>query len=361
MKTNDPALPYNALPKLPPSIDVETIEILRECIAAHRALAELKGAAKSVPSQQLLIDTLTIQEAKASSEIENVVTTSDQLYIQLAIGDEAAEPTAKEVGRYRPALYRGEQRLRERPILSVDLFTRICAEVVGYDTEVRNHEVRLENPATREVMYTPPLGKNLILELLSNLQDFVYSFENYPDPLIRMAILHYQFEAVHPFPDGNGRTGRILNILYLVDQGLLDRPILYLSRYFLRNRSDYYSKLRAVTQKNNWIDWIQFVIRGVTETAIEARNTVDQIRDLRQEYAERTLRDCPTAASEQLLNLVFERPYSTVGMVQDAEQVSRNTASAHLDALEKAGMLTSRRIGRYRVFLNNALIELLGD
>ncbi len=361
MNINDPTRPYNALPKLPPSTDVETVEILRECIAAHRSLAELKGAAKSVPSQQLLIDTLTIQEAKASSEIENVITTSAQLYMQLAIGDESAEPNAKEVGRYRPALYRGEQLLRERPVLSIDLFTRICAEVVGYDTAVRDHEVRLVNPATRETMYTPPLGENLILKLLSNLQEFVYSVENYPDPLVRMAILHYQFEAVHPFPDGNGRTGRILNILYLLDQGLLDRPILYLSRYFLRNRSEYYSKLRAVTQKNNWIDWIRFVIRGVTETAIEARNTIDQIHSLRQEYSERALRDCPTAASEQLLNLVFERPYSTVGMVQDAEQVSRNTATAHLEALENAGMLTSRRIGRYRVFLNQALIEFLGE
>lgn len=355
----DPLKPFNTLPALPPKTDVETLDILRDCIDARSKLAELNGAAIAVPNPQILIDFFALREAQASSGIENVVTTGELLYRLLAIGEEQADYATREAARYRPAMFKGVAMLRDRPVLSTELFTKICTEIVGYDTSVRTHEVQLKNQSTGEVVYTPPQGQTRVLKLLNNLQDFIHTPSNLLDPLIRLAVFHYQFEAIHPFPDGNGRTGRVLNILYLIQCDLLAHPILYLSRYFQRHRSEYYSKLRAVTREDAWEDWIRFVLRGISDTATEARDQIAQIVRLRTDFGIRAQSKAPHAAAAPLLDLLFERPYCTAKMVQEVEKVHRHTALTHLRALESIGLLDSMKIGRWRLFVNRELINIL--
>ncbi len=358
--TFQPTNPFNALPELPPKgVELETVGILRECIAAHRALGELNGIAKSVPNPQLLIDTLALQEAQASSSIENIVTTGDMLYRFMALGNERSDPATRVVARYRPAIFKGMDMLASRPFITVDLCQEICTQIVGFEAGVRALPVRLQNPGTGEVVYTPPDNRARILDLFNDLQRFIHSQEPSPDPLVRLAVFHYQFEAIHPFPDGNGRTGRVLNILYLIQQSLLDQPILYLSRYFQRHRGRYYSLLRSVTQDNEWREWIAFVLGGIAETAKDGGQKIAQLRELRTEFSRRAQVDAPSASSEALLDLLFMRPYSTISMVEEAERVSRPTARAHLLALQDAGMLSSVKVGRWRLFVNDALVQTL--
>lgn len=360
---HNPRTPFNDLPPLPPSADLETREILRDLNTASRALAELKGASRSVPNPQILLDGLAIQEALASSYIENIVTTNQQLYSFLATRSEDADVATKEVARYRPAMLRGIDMLNSRGVLSTEMFRVICSMIKGTEMTLRGdsekERVFIGNNVTREVVYTPPHGHDVIITLLDNLLDFIHDYNSELDPLIRMAVFHYQFEAIHPFHDGNGRTGRVLNIIYLMQQNLLDHPILYLSRYFQRHRMDYYLMLRTVTRESAWDSWVRFVLRGISEIAEEAREKIDQIRDLRSDFATRARTNARNAASETLLDLIFEHPYCRIEMVQETEQVSRPTAVKYLEALESAGLVQSHRAGRRRLFVNRTLIDIL--
>ena len=359
MTSYNPRKPYNALPNLPPDAEIETIGVMRALNVASRALANLNGTALSVPNPRLLIDTFAITEAQASSEIENVNTTSDELFRYMAVGDEKASDATKEAARYQPALAMGIDRLRANSQFDTRLLTDICSQILGNSIDVRERGVFIGNARLGYVAYTPPHGKSILLKMLSNLQYFAHETESMLDPIIKMAIMHYQFEAIHPFPDGNGRTGRILNILYLMQQKLLDQPVLYLSRYFLRHRREYYAGLRGVTEHGAWEAWIRYILAGVTEVAEEGRYDLVKIRDLRKEFADRARVDAPIASSEQLMDLLFKRPYTTTKMVQQVEGVTRATARARLEALVNAGMLERIKSGRHQLFRNHHLIDIL--
>ena len=359
MASFDRRQPHNALPNLPPAAEIETIGIMRALNLASRALANLNGTALSVPNPQLLIDTFAITEAQASSEIENVNTTNDELFRYLAVGNERASDATKEAARYQPALATAIKRLQEDRRIDTRLLIDICGQILGSDVDVRDSAVLIGNLSARLVVYTPPLGRPRLMKLLDNLHEFAHETKSGLDPIIKMAIMHYQFEAIHPFPDGNGRTGRVLNILYLMQQGLLEQPVLYLSRYFLRNRRQYYAGLRAVTESGAWENWIRYILAGITEVTEEGRNDLVRIRDLRREFADRARVDAPTASSERLMDLLFMRPYTTTRMVQEVEGVTRATARSRLDALASAGMLERVKSGRYQLFRNHHLIDIL--
>ena len=359
MPPYDPQQPYNSLPSLPPAVEIETIGVMRALNLASRALANLNGTALSVPNPRLLIDTFAITEAQASSEIENVNTTSDELFRFMAVGNERASDATKEAARYQPALSMGISRMRNNPKLDTQLLVDICSQILGDPVDVRDTAVIIGNLRARFVVYTPPFGKPTLLRLLDNLHEFVDEVASGLDPIIKMAIMHYQFEAIHPFPDGNGRTGRILNILYLMQQRLLDQPVLYLSRYFLRHRRQYYAGLRAVTETGAWESWIRYILAGIAEVAEEGRNDLVRIRELRKEYADRARVDAPTASSERLMDLLFMRPYTTTRMVQEVDGVTRATARSRLEALANAGMLERVKSGRHQLFRNHHLIDIL--
>ena len=359
MSAYDPKRPYNELPTLPPAAELETLSVMRALNLASRSLANLNGTALSVPNPQLLIDAFAITEAVASSEIENVNTTSDELFRYMAVGNERASDATKEAARYHPALATGIQRLQNDPNLDTKLFVDTCSQILGTQVDVRDAAVFIGNPRADLVVYTPPHGKSQLLHLLNNLIEFANETTTGLDPIIKMAIMHYQFEAIHPFPDGNGRTGRIINIFYLMLNGLLDQPVLYLSRYFLRRRREYYAGLRAVTEAGAWENWIHYILTGIREVAEEGRADLIRIRELRKEYADRSRVDAPTASSEQLMDLLFMRPYTTTRMVQQVEGVTRATARSRLEALTRAGMLQRIKSGRHQLFRNHRLIDIL--
>jgi len=275
-----PDRPFNDLPPLPPKADVETRPILKACIEARAALAELKVAGDLIPNQAVLINTIPILEAQASSEIENIVTTTDRLF---RFADRAAEaradPATKEALRYRTALHEGFRELAKRPITTATA-VQICRTIRGVEMDIRaTPGTALANEATGEVIYTPPEGQSRLRDLLANWERYLHEHDD-PDPLIRMAVAHYQFEAIHPFTDGNGRTGRVLNLLFLVEKGLLKLPVLYLSGYIIRHKADYYRLLLNVTTEAAWEDWVMFMLRAVFETARWTREKIAAIRDL---------------------------------------------------------------------------------
>ena len=356
----DPRQPHNSLPHLPPDADIETIAVLRELNSASRALADLNGATLSVPNPNLLVDTFGIKEAQATSEIEGIRTTSDRLFRYMAIGNRQASDATREAARNQEALASGINHLRKNPHLNTALLVGLCKQILRDDVDVRRDGVYIEDSLTGAVIYTPPFGENLILRLLNNLLEFAQGSVPDWDPLIKMAVMHYQFEAIHPFPDGNGRTGRVLNVLYLMQQNLLDHPVLYLSKYFLDNRDEYYEGLRGVTEFADWQTWILYILKAIRNVAMEAREKLFEIHALRKEFAERAKAEAPNATSEQLMDLLFMRPYCTFGMVEQAEGVTRVTARAHLEALVDAGMLENIVLpNRLRLFRNNDLIEIL--
>ena len=270
--------PYNDLPLLPPGVELESRAVLKQAIAANRVLANLRGLAAKIPNQGMLINSIVLQEARLSSEIENIVTTNDELYRAAADADGKTDPHTKEVLRYRQALYRGFQALKERP-LNANLFIEIVRLIKQVDLGIRAVPGTALKNDLGEVIYTPPEGESRIRDLLGNLEQFIHA-EDDLDPLVKMAVLHYQFEAIHPFPDGNGRTGRILNLLFLVEKGLLDIPVLFLSRYIIGNRMDYYRGLRQVTEEQDWESWILFMLRAVESTAQQTFDQVTRILDL---------------------------------------------------------------------------------
>lgn len=360
--TFDASRPYNELPTLPPAVELESRAVLKACIAARAAIAELKAAGRLIPNQAVLINTIPLLEAQASSEIENIVTTTDQMFLFAGANEGDADPATKEALRYRTALWEGYQALRARP-LSTNTAIQICRAIKGVDMGIRRTPgTTLSNDRTREVIYTPPEGEALLRERLANWEQWMHGTiagADEIDPLVRMAVGHYQFEAIHPFTDGNGRTGRVINLLYLVEQQLLDIPVLYLSRHILRSRTEYYKGLQAVTEAGAWEPWLLYMLEGVTATARWTMNKIDGVQQLLQETAERIRRDAEAIYSRELAELIFVRPYCRISHVVDAGLAKRQTASTYLKELAAIGVLQEHKIGREKLFLNPGFIDLL--
>jgi Fic family protein len=353
--------PFNDLPDLPPVAELETKEVLKQAIVANRMLANLRGLAAQIPNQGMLINSIALQEARLSSEIENIVTSSDELYRADADAGGQTDAQTKEVLRYREALYYGFRALETRP-LSINLFLEIVQIIKQTDIQVRAVPgTVLKNPNTIDVVYTPPVGQTVILDKLSNLEKFIHA-EDDLDPLIKMAVIHYQFEAIHPFPDGNGRTGRILNLLYLVEKGLLDIPVMFLSRYIMAHRSAYYEGLRGVTERQDWQGWLLYMLRAVESTARQTYDQVTQIRTLMEQVRERVQREKPGVYSKDLIEVIFKHPYTKIQFVVDAGVAKRQTASTYLQELAGMGILRPSKQGREIYYINDALLaELKGD
>jgi len=356
----DPNKPYNDLPKLPPTVELETPAVLKMAIRANRELAELKGKAGIIPNQGILINSLILQEAKASSEIENVVTTNDKLYEAFSAGDNDYDLQTKEVLRYREALWTGFNQLKNRP-LSTNLFIDIVQTIKQNESGIRNTPgTVIGNPFTGKIFYTPPVGEKVIRDLLGNLETFIHGNDHDLDALIKMAVIHYQFEAIHPFDDGNGRTGRIINILYLVLEELLTLPILYLSGYIIDRKGDYYKLLRGVTGKQEWEPWILFMLEAVERTAIETKSKIEAISELLEKTIREAKEKLPERVySKELIELIFEQPYCKIKFLVDKGIAKRQTAGDYLNELENAGILKSKKSGRERLYLNTALYTLL--
>jgi Fic family protein len=362
METNLPSWqadkPYNQLPLLPPKASLETTAILKQCIPARAALGELKQAAFRIPNQGMLINTLPLLEAKASSEIENIVTTTDKLFRNVG-SEENADPATKEALRYSRALFDGYKKLKSENLLTTRTAERICSTIKGVEMAVRKVPgTKLENSATGEIVYTPPEGENLLRDLLKNWEDFIHA-ETDLDPLIRLAVAHYQFEAIHPFTDGNGRTGRIINSLFLIQQDLLTLPILYLSRYVNDNRPEYYRLLQGVTAHGDWEAWVLYIVKGVAETARWTTAKIDAVRDLESHTTDFVRNRLPKIYSYELINLIFKLPYCRISDVIEAGIAKRQTASSYLKQLVEAGVLAEVDSGKEKLFVHPKLYDVL--
>ena len=356
----DPEEPYNDLPLLPPAGELETKAVLKRCVAANKALAELKGAGDLIPNQSVLINAIPLQEAKYSSEIENIVTTQDALFSAALDESRATDHATKEVLRYRTALRRGFESLQSRPF-RLTLMEDLCTILRHEKVKFRGEEgVMIGNPVTKAITYTPPTGPAVMRKKLANLEEFLLSHEGDLDPLVRMAVAHYQFEAIHPFTDGNGRTGRILNILFLIHAGLLRIPVLYLSRHLIQHKAEYYRLLRGVTERGEWEAWLLFLLTGVEETATWTTGRILAIRDLFDETLALCRAKLPSKVySKELVELIFAQPYSKIQFLVDAGLAQRQTASEYLQALEQLGILKGEKRGREVLYRHPALVKVL--
>ncbi len=352
-----PDTPFNELPPLPPEgVDLEPKAVLKATIEARSALATLAHAGEMLPNPNVLIHTVPLLEAQASSEIENIVTTADELFKHAESG--GGDHATKEALRYRRALFAGVESIRARP-LSASTSARICSELQGRDMSVRAMPgTRIIDPSTRSLVYAPPEGADLLRAKLSDWERFVRAQDDL-DPLVRMAVAHYQFEAIHPFHDGNGRTGRVINILMLIEAGLLRDPILYLSRAIIARKNDYYRLLRAVTAEGAWIEWILYMLDVVRESAASTTRKIAAIRGCQDEIAERARAATPGGRDAQLLEVLFEQPYCRISTVADRCDVSRQTASSWLHALVSVGLLADIKVGREVLFVNHRFLDVL--
>lgn len=353
-----PDTAYNELPSVPPAVEVETKRVLKATIEARAALATLDQAARRIPNPTVLINSIPLLEAQASSEIENIVTTADELFRFAQDESAATDPATKETLQYRTALFRGFEMVKKRP-LTVNTAAEICSIIQFREMNVRTGTgTYIGNPSTKQAIYTPPVGEKIIRDKLSNWEEFVNTNRQL-DPLVVMSIAHYQFEAIHPFEDGNGRTGRILNVLLLVESKLLSQPILYLSRYIIENKSAYYDLLLGVTRDGDWEAWVLYLLEGIRQTAISTVRKIDAIRDL-QDAIQVVIRRVTTGgANADLLSVLFEQPYCRIVNVMERCDVSRPTATGWLKSLEEEQVLTSVRVGRERLFVNTGFFELL--
>ena len=361
--TWQPDRPFNDIQLLPPPKGAtESIAVLKACISARAALAELKQAGELLPNQALLINLLPLLEAKDSTEIENIVTTSDKLF-QYAQEESAADPVTKEALQYRTALYEGFVQLAERP-LCTHTAVQVCSTIKAVDMDIRKVPgITLSNQGTGETIYTPPDGEVRLRDLLANWEQFIHAAEDDPltktDPLIKMAVSHYQFEAIHPFTDGNGRTGRILNMLYLIEQKLLTLPILYLSRYILQNRADYYRLLTKVTSDGAWEEWILYMLKAVEQTANWTTQKIAAIRELMEHAGDYIKQALPKIYSHELVQVIFEQPYCRIANLVDRDIAKRQTASVYLKQLAKVGVLNEIQVGKEKLFVHPKLIQLM--
>lgn len=356
--TWNPDLPYNDLPGLPPRVDVETKRVLKATIEARAALAALDQATRRIPNPSVLLNSISLLEAQASSEIENIVTTADNLF-QFA-HDERSAPdfSTREALRYRTALVAAIETLTTRPLSSLSA-VEVCTIIKARTMHVRRLSgTFIGNPATKRAIYTPPVGEEVIWDKLSDWERFIHNPGDL-DPLVAMAIAHYQFEAIHPFEDGNGRTGRILNVLLLVEAGIISQPILYLSKYIIQTKADYYSLLLAVTSDGAWEQWVLYLLEGLRQTALSTVRKIDAIQAL-QEHTQGHIRELTTGgANADLLRVLFEQPYCRISNVVNSCHVSRPTATGWLNALVAGGVLIDKRLGRERLFINTEFLTLL--
>lgn len=349
-------LPYNELPLLPPSKNSwETMDVYKLLAEARAAMAELKGRMPIIPNPLMLINTLILQEARESSSIENIFTSSDKMYKAFASSQTTPDPHTKEVLRYRTALYEGWQ-YQQKHGLDIDLLENIYRKIKDKTDGVRDKQVYIGNQY--HITYTPPCCRDLLIEKLKNWLEFALKKDNI-DPLIKMTLLHYQFEAIHPFEDGNGRTGRVMNVLYLTQTGLLDQPVLYLSQYINTYKSDYYRLLKDVTENGNWSDWIIYMLTAVTKTAKETLKKINEIYDLLHKTIQKVKDEAPDIYSRELVDTLFMQPYCKISFLVDNGIASRNTASKYLNRLVELNILTSEKIANETLYLNKKLYELL--
>jgi Fic family protein len=345
-----------SLKSFPPDILFETEPVLRALVLAHRYLAELKGVARTIPNEGLLVSTLSLQEAQSSSEIENIITTQDALY-KYQIQPDQADPISKEVAHYAEGLNVGFKQVQQDRMLTLNTILQVQGVLEGNDAGLRKTPgTVLKNEQTGEVVYEPPSPEQLP-DLMSSLERFIHR-DSELDPLVRMALVHHQFESIHPFYDGNGRTGRIVNILYMVKEGLLETPILYLSRYISQTKREYYQTLQQVRDHNDWEQWLLYILRGVAVTARHTIRLVESIRALLQQHKQ-IIRSDYKFYSQDLINNIFHHPYTKVAFLEQDMGVSRATATRYLDALAAGGILKKHRLGRESYYINHALVSLL--
>jgi len=350
--------PYNDLPLLPPKKELETTKVLRKTITSSRALSKLNGAIINLPNPRLFLDTIHLQEAKASSEIENIITTNDDLY-QAVIADKKFDnPAAKEVISYKEALWYALDRLEKKPFITTNLCIDIVQRIKQNTSGIRKTPGTTLSNTKGEVIYTPPSGESIIRNKLSNLEKFI----NEPsklDPLIKMALMHYQFEAIHPFADGNGRTGRILFLLYLKLEKLLDVPAIYLSEYIINNKAAYYNKLRLVTEKEDWEGWILYMLDMIETTAQKGLERLGKITSLMERMSNDIRTQLPKAYSRELIEILFRLPYTKRKHLIDEKLGTPKTVGNYLRDLEQAGFLKSVKVGKEKLYLNFRLMEIL--
>jgi len=347
------------LPLLPPMTELETKNVLKKCIHANRYLAELKGVCNTIPNQTILINTLSMQEAKDSSAIENIITTHDELFKEELFSNFISNASAKEVHNYSVALRKGYDLVNKSGLLTNNTILEIQSELEKNMAGFRKLPgTELKNGRTGETIYTPPQNPEEIIKFMSNLEHYINDdFVSVADPLVKMAVIHYQFESIHPFYDGNGRTGRIVNILYLVQKKLLDIPILYLSRFIIENKTEYYRLFQEVRDKNNWEEWILYILEGIEQTSQETINVIHKIRQLMQEYKHQ-IRQNYKFYRQELLNNLFCHPYTKIEFIERDLGVTRKTAAKYLDELAEGGMLRKEKIGVSHYYVNEPLFAI---
>ncbi len=350
--------PYNNLPLLPPKQDLETVAILRKTITASRALAQLNGMLTNLPNPTLFLDTIHLQEAKASSEIENIITTNDDLYKSLVADKNFGDLATKEVLSYKEALFNGLKTIEKRPFISTNLCVDIVQSIKKNSAGIRTTPGTTLKNTKGETIYTPPVGEAIIREKLANLEVFINE-NNTIDPLIKMALMHYQFEAIHPFSDGNGRTGRILLLLYLKLEKLLDIPAIYLSEYIIKNKADYYNKLREVTENNDWESWILYMLEMVEYTANKGLKRLKDVTELMEQMTTEIKEKLPNVYSKELIDILFRLPYTKRKFLIDEKLGTPKTVGNYLKTLEDAGFLTSEKVGKEKLYLNHRLMAVL--
>lgn len=350
--------PYNDLPLLPPKTTLETTKVLRKTIAASRALAQLNGMLTNLPNPTLFLDTIHLQEAKASSEIENIITTNDDLYKSLVADKKFDNSATKEVISYKETLYNGLQDIEKRPFISTNLCIKIVQSIKKNTACIRTTPGTALKNTQGETIYTPPTGESIIREKLTNLETFIND-KTELDALIKMALMHYQFEAIHPFSDGNGRTGRILLLLYLKLEKLLDIPAIYLSEFIIKNKSDYYTKLRQVTENNDWESWILYMLEMVEYTAKKGLQRLKNVTELMELMTIEIKDSLPKVYTKELVEILFRLPYTKRKFLIEANLGTPKTVGNYLILLEKAGFLRSEKVGKEKLYLNHRLMNIL--
>lgn len=358
MSNFDKNIPYNDLPLLPPDADIETKAILRKTISAGRALAQLNGTLKTLPNPTLFLDAIYLQEAKASSEVENILTTNDELYKSVAGNKKVENSATKEVLSYKEALWLGLEQLKKKPFITTNLCISIVQCIKQNTASIRVTPGTTLSNTKGEVIYAPPTGENAIREKLANFEKFINEDDTI-DPLIKMALMHYQFDAIHPFADGNGRTGRILLLLYLKLSGLLDTPAIYLSEYIIKNKAEYYKNLRNVTEKNDWENYILYMLDMIEETSERGLDRLGKITTAIDKTSEEIKTKLPKIYSKDLINILFRLPYTKRQDLVIENIGNPKTVGNYLIALEENGFLKSVKVGKEKLYLNERLLKIL--